>query len=195
VRFSDFLRTTVLASAAAASLLAAVTIAGVASGRGGDRAGLVAVGWWIATALVGLWLGRRADASPPIATLLASARSRAALPEATPARTVLNRLWPLLVSCLGAAAIGVALPQVPAIAAGFAIIWALAWRRQSSAVRAIEDRDGVRFYIEPTSPLRPIRLVRTPGLRSLGGSLPDSLRGSAPGDSNGGRLSARRGED
>jgi len=36
-----------------------------------------------------------------------------------------------------------------AIATGFAIIWALAWRRQESAVAAIEGRDGVRFYVEP----------------------------------------------
>ena len=58
------------------------------------------------------------------------------------------------------------LPQVPAVAAGFAVIWALAWRRQASAVAAIEERDGARFYVERTSPLRAIRLVRTPGFRS-----------------------------
>jgi hypothetical protein len=52
------------------------------------------------------------------------------------------------------------------VATGFAIIWALAWRRQSSAVVAIEERDGVRFYIEQTSFYRPIKLVRTPGFRS-----------------------------
>jgi hypothetical protein len=52
------------------------------------------------------------------------------------------------------------------MATGFAIIWALAWRHQSAAVTAIEERDGARFYIAPTSPLRPIRLVRTPGFRT-----------------------------
>ena len=31
---------------------------------------------------------------------------------------------------------------------------------------AIEERDGARFYIERTSPLKPIKLVRTPGFRS-----------------------------
>ncbi len=31
---------------------------------------------------------------------------------------------------------------------------------------AIEQRDGVKFYVVPTSALRPIELVRTPGLRS-----------------------------
>jgi hypothetical protein len=79
---------------------------------------------------------------------------------------VVNRLWPLLFSTFGAGVVGVILPQVPAIAAGFAVIWALAWRRQSRAVTAIEERDGARFYVERTSPLRPIQLVRTPGFRT-----------------------------
>ena len=89
---------------------------------------------------------------------------------------MLNRLWPLLLSTLGAGALGIILPQVPAIATGFAIIWSLAWRRQEAAVAAIEERDGVRFYVDRTSPLKPIRLVRTPGFRSnlleLNGSAP-----------------------
>ena len=55
---------------------------------------------------------------------------------------------------------------MPAVAAGFAIIWALAWRRQASAVTAIEERDGAGFYVERTSPLQPIKLVRTPGFRT-----------------------------
>jgi hypothetical protein len=165
VRFVDFLRSTVLISAAAASLLAAVTLAG-AAGLGDDLVVPVAAGWWVIAGLGGLWLGRRADTSPPIASLLASARTQASLPEVNPPRTVLNRLWPLLVSTLGAGAVGFILPQVPAIAAGFAIIWSLAWRRQSAAVTAIEERDGARFYVERTSPLRPIRLVRTPGFRT-----------------------------
>ena len=32
---------------------------------------------------------------------------------------------------------------------------------------AIEERDGVRYYVVPTSPFRSIELVRTPGLRRL----------------------------
>jgi hypothetical protein len=127
---------------------------------------LVAAGWWVAAGITGLWLGRRAETSPPIAALLASARTQPSLPEVHPSRTVLNRLWPLLVSTLGAGALGVILPQVPGIAAGFAVIWSLAWRRQASAVTAIEERDGARFYVERTSPLKPIRLVRTPGFRT-----------------------------
>jgi hypothetical protein len=165
VRFADFLRTTVLISAAAASALAAATLASAAS-RGDALILPVAGGWWLIAAAIGIWLGRRAATSPPIATLLASARMQPTLPELNPGRTVLNRLWPLLVSTIGAGALAFALPQVPAVAAGFAIIWALAWRRQASAVTAIEERDGARFYIERTSPLKPIKLVRTPGFRS-----------------------------
>lgn len=167
MRFREFLRATVLVSGAAASLLAAVTVASVAGGRGDGVVGEVAAGWWVAAGLIGVWVGRRAAVSPPIARLLADARTGRSLPEVDPARTLLNRLWPLLVMCFGAAAIGVVLPQVSAIAAGFAIVWTLGWRRQSSAVQAIEDRDGAAFYIEPTSPFKPIRLVRTPGFRAL----------------------------
>jgi hypothetical protein len=165
VRFTDFLRTTVLISAAAASALAAVTVAGAAS-NGDDLVVPIAAGWWVVAAVIGIWLGRRGAASQPISRLLASARMQTSLPEMTPGRTLLNRLWPLLLSTIGAGALAFVLPQVPAVATGFAIIWSLAWRRQASAVTAIEERDGVRFYIERTSPLQPIRLVRTPGYRS-----------------------------
>jgi len=173
MRFADFLRVTVLTSAGAATALAAVTLAG-ASGAGDDLIVPAAAGWWLLAGLVGVWLGRRGETSPPIASLLASARTQPTLPDMHPGRTVLNRLWPLLLCTIGAGALAFVLPQVPAVATGFAIIWSLAWRRQASAVTAIEERDGARFYIAPTSPLRPIRLVRTPGFRSnlfeLGGA-------------------------
>jgi hypothetical protein len=165
VRFADFLRTTVLASAGAATVLAALTVAG-AAGDSNDLIVPVSAGWWVAAGLLGIWLGRRAETSPPIATLLSSARTQTTLPEVNPARTMLNRLWPLLISTVGAGALGFLVPQLPAVATGFAIIWSLAWRRQASAVRAIEQRDGARFYVDKTSPFKPIRLVRTPGFRS-----------------------------
>jgi hypothetical protein len=53
---------------------------------------------------------------------------------------------------------------VAGVAAGFAIIWALAWRRQDAAVTAIEERDGFRFYVDRTGVFTPIRLIRTRGL-------------------------------
>lgn len=166
-----------LLSAGAASALAAVSVA-TGQETFGNLLVPVAIGWWLLAALIGGWIGRHSGTSTPIAVLLASARTRPTLPELNPGRTLLNRLWPLLLSTLGAGACSLFAPQIPAVAAGFAIIWALAWRRQAAAVTAIEDRDGVRFYVELTSPLRPIRLVRTPGFRSNLYELNGSTRGS-----------------
>jgi hypothetical protein len=162
VRFGDFLKATVLLSAGCATLLATVTVLGIT--REDDNVLVyVAAGWWLVSTVIGGVMGRRAETSPPIARLLADARSRTTLPELAPGTTIINRLWPLLLSTLGAAALAFVEPQVAAVAAGFTIIWALAWRRQELAVLAIEERDGVRFYVDRTSPLQPIRLIRTPG--------------------------------
>jgi hypothetical protein len=165
MRFTDFLKATVMTSAAAATLLAAFTVA--AAGSQDDPLLIpFAAGWWVLGAIVGTVLGRRAETSPPIARLLAGARSTRALPEVHPSRILLNRLWPLLLSTVVAAGVGLVLPQVAAIATGFAIVWALSWRRQDAAVTAIEERDGVRYYVERTSPLKPIQLLRTPGYKA-----------------------------
>jgi hypothetical protein len=127
----------------------------------------VAVAWWVIAAVVGLWIGRRPETTQGIARLLADARHSPTLPEQEPGRTVVNRLWPLIIVLAAAAAIAFLLPQVPAIGAGYAVLVSLAWRKQSRAVAAIEDRDGVRFYVERTSPLKPTQLVRTPWMRRL----------------------------
>ena len=162
MRFGDFLKATVLLSAGAATLLATLTIVNLAQELDTTLVWVCAA-WWSAAALAGVTVGRRAEASPPIARLLATARSQTTLPDLRPATTLVNRLWPLLLSTIGAGILAIWEPQVAAIAAGFAIIWALAWRRQEAAVAAIEERDGVRFYVDRTSPLRPIQLIRTPG--------------------------------
>jgi hypothetical protein len=163
LRFGDFLKATVLLSAASATLLAALTVIGLSRGTPDATATYVCAAWWAISALIGTWLGRRAQTSPPIARVLASARSQTVLPEQHAGRTIVNRLWPLLLSTIVAAVASVFYPQVAGIAAGFGVIWALGWRRQEQAVAAIEERDAVRFYVERTSPLRPIQLVRTPG--------------------------------
>jgi hypothetical protein len=163
LRFGDFLKATVLLSAASATLLAALTVIGLGRETPNDTAAYVCAAWWALSALIGIWLGRRAHTSPPIARLLASARSQTLLPEQQPGRTLINRLWPLLLSTIVAAVASVFYAQVAGIAAGFGVIWALGWRRQEQAVAAIEERDAVRFYVDSTSPLRPMQLVRTPG--------------------------------
>jgi hypothetical protein len=165
VRFVDFLRTTVLLSAGAATALAAITVL-AASARSDTVLAAIAVGWWVLAGVIGLRLGRRAQTNPPIARLLSGARASTTLPEHHPSATLLNRLWPLLVFTLLAGGLAFLAPQIPGIAAGFAIIWALSWRRQDAAVEAIEERDGACFYVRRTSPVRPMSLLRTPGFKA-----------------------------
>jgi hypothetical protein len=164
VRFVDLLKATVMLSAGAATMLGIVTVVAATQDLD-DTLVVVAAGWWVVAVLLGGFVGRRAQATPPIARLLAAAKTATMMPEHRPAAVLVNRLWPLLVSTIAAGAIGFIIPQVSAIATGFAIIWALAWRRQDSAVLAIEERDGVTFFVERTSPVRPMELVRAPGFR------------------------------
>jgi len=175
MRFVDFLRSAVLLCAGSATALAAVTVVAAGSAESGDVLVLVVAGWWFVAVLIGAWLGRAAQTNSPIARLLASAKSTASLPEQQAGALLLNRMWPLLLSTLLALGLGLIAPQVPGIATGFAIVAALAWRRQEAAVTAIEERDGVAFYVEPTPPLKPIKLIRAPGFRrdlvSVNGSL------------------------
>jgi len=163
--FADFVKATVVLSAASATTLAAITLL---SARGANQPGTatIALGWWAVASVIGILLGRRAAASSPIARLLGGAKTVSVLPPQRPGRVLLARLWPLLVSTLVAGGLSLLWPQIPAVATGFAVIWALAWRQQHAAIIAIERRDGVRFYVEETSPLRPITLTRTPGFKA-----------------------------
>ncbi len=154
-----------LLSAGAATALAVVTVLAGASSSDQTLV-LVSAGWWLIATVVGMRLGRRAATSPPIARLLSTAKASTTLPEQHPSAILLNRLWPLLIFTLLAGGLAFLAPQIPGIAAGFAIMWALAWRRQDAAVAAIEERDGASFYVRRTSPLRPMSLLRTPGYKA-----------------------------
>ena len=147
-------------------MLAIVAIAG-ATGEEDQTLIFLAVGWWAIATLVGLWLGRRLAPTPGIARLLAGARATNTLPEIEPGAIIFNRLWPLAVLTILSGALAFLVPQVPAIAAGYAIGIALTWRKQASGVQAIEDRDGARFYFDRSSPFGAPKLVRTPGLRKV----------------------------
>lgn len=163
--FCDLLRTTVLLAAGAATVLAAVTVI-AATGADDDLTILVAGAWWIIAAVGGMILGRPERARSAMQPVLAEARTAAALPSLeNPALAALARLWPVGVFALVAGGLGFVFPGVAAIGTGFALAAALAWRGREGAVSAIEERDGVRFYVEPGSALQPVRLVRSPGLR------------------------------
>lgn len=164
MRFADLLRAGILLSAGAASALAIVTL-GAATVEGEEQLVWIAAIWWTVASTIGVVLGRRTGANPAIARLLAGSKAATMMPEHRPAAVILNRLWPLLVATLVAGAFSLLSAGVPAVGAGFPIIWALSWRHQHQAVVAIEERDGVTFYVERTSPVRAIRLVRIPGFR------------------------------
>lgn len=166
MRLVDFLRTAVLLFGGAATALAVVSLAG-ASAKDEVTLVYVAAAWWGISAVTGLWLGRRREVSEGIGRLLASSRAATSMPELEPGAVIFNRLWPLFFVTLGAGAVAFLVPQVPAIATGYALIAALGWRKQSGAVEAIEMRDGVQFHVERSSPFKPTKLVRTAGLRKF----------------------------
>lgn len=162
--FVDLLRMTVLLAAGAATALAAVTV--ITADRDADTTTLiVAAAWWTVSVGVGLYLGRPARAADAMRPLLAGARMTTTMPSEHPGRVAVARLWPLGAFALVAGTLGVLFPGVAAIATGFSLAAALALRAREGAVTAIEDRDGVRFHVEPGSALQPVTLVRTPGLR------------------------------
>lgn len=165
MRFTDYLKATVLLLAAVAVALGSASVVVVAV-RGDRLLTVVGLGWWVIAAAIGLFLGRRLAPTARIADLLANARAATSLPDQQPARLLLTRLWPL--GLLATIAIGIAslLPQVTVLATGYAILISLAWRRQESAVTAIEGRDGTTFYVESTSAFKSIELVMTPGWRT-----------------------------
>jgi hypothetical protein len=162
---TDLLRITVFITGAEATALGAITA--IAANRNADsRTILVAAVWWLISLAIGFYLGRPARAADDMRDALARARTATSLPRETPARIALGRLWPIGVTAIAAGVLGVFFPGVAAIGAGYALIVSLAWHTREAAVLAIEQRDGTKFYVVPSSALRPIELVRTPGLRS-----------------------------
>lgn len=164
MQYTDLLRGTVLLVAFEGTALAAISAIAI-NAAGEDLLAAMAVGWWLVAIVVGIWLGRPSRTAKDLAGPLAAARTTIALPSTSPVRIALARLWPIALFALITGALGPLLPQVPAIATGFAFGVAAAWRSREAAVTAVEERDGVCFYVESGSAFDPIKLVRTPGLR------------------------------
>ncbi len=162
--YSDLLRVTVLLTGAEATALAAITA--IAANRDDDtRTLIVAAAWWLIALLVGFYLGRPSRAADALRDALSGARTATSLPPESPARIAFARLWPIALTAVAAGVLGVFFPGVAAIGGGYALLVSLAWHSREAAVLAIEQRDGVKFYVVPNSALRPIQLVRSPGLR------------------------------
>lgn len=162
--YTDLLRVTVLLTAAEATVLG--TIAAIGANREGDPTTvLVAAAWWLVSLGVGIYLGRPDRAADGVREALTRSRTATSLPQESPARIAAGRLWPIVLSAILAGGLGLFFPGVAVIGAGYALIVSLAWHTREAAVLGIEQRDGVKFYVVPSHPLKPIELVRTPGLR------------------------------
>ena len=163
--YTDLLRVSVFITGAEATALGAITAIG-ANREGDSTTILVAAVWWLVSLAIGIWLGRPARAAEAVREPLAQARTATSLPQDTPARIAVGRLWPIALTAIVAGGLGLFFPGVAVIGAGYALIVSLAWHTREAAVLGIEQRDGVKFYVVPNSALRPVELVRTPGLRS-----------------------------
>jgi hypothetical protein len=163
--YTDLLRLSVFITAAEATALGAITA--VAANRDAETTiVLVAGAWWLVALAIGFWLSRPQRAADDVRDALARAKTAASLPDQSPARIAFTRLWPIALTAVAAGVLGIFFPGVAAVGAGYALIVSLAWHTREAAVLGIEQRDGVKFYVVPSHPLRPIELVRTPGLRS-----------------------------
>jgi uncharacterized membrane protein YfcA len=167
VKFTDLLRAGVLLSAASATVLAVGAVV-FGSIDGDQDVVLLCTIWWLIAATGASMIGqsRGGRTSRAVGKLLADARPQRMQEEPRVGRTVANRLWPLgLLTFATLICTTLFGAQVAGLGAGFPIVWALLWRGQESAVKAVEERDGVAFHVEPTGPLKPITLTRGPGLR------------------------------
>lgn len=165
MQYKDLLRAAVLLTASAATALAAISAVAI-NATGDDNLATIALGWWIVSIAVGVWLGRPSRAVEALRGPLSAARTATSLPAESPNRIAFGRLWPIAFFVVITGVPGSFVAQVPAIATGFALAVAAAWRSREAAVTGIEDRDGVIFYVENGSTFEPIKLIRTPGLRT-----------------------------
>ena len=171
MQYKDLLRGTVLLIAVEATALGAISAIAINS-TGEEAVATFAIGFWLVSIVAGIILGQRPRAVASLAGPLAAAKTTTQLPAESPGRIAFGRLWPIGLFAVIAGALGLIWPQVPVIATGFALAVALGWRNREAAVTAIEERDGVCFYVEPTSAFEPVKLVRTPGLMRGGARLP-----------------------
>ena len=162
VRFVDFLKATVILSAGAATRSPSSPCSRPAR-TPSTLLVFVVAGWWVVAARSAYARAPERDQPSDRAAARGGALHDDAAGAAPGGSSSTGCGRSRSRRCSGSA--GAVRAADPGIAAGFAMVWALAWRRQNGAVAAIEDRDGVAFYIEPTSPLSPIKLVRTPGFR------------------------------
>jgi len=168
--YAELLRTSVFLSAGGATSLAVVAVIG-AQRDYSPAILIVGAVWWLTAAWIGLSMGRADKTEEDIREVLANSKSvhpgDKPAPLSDPGRIAWGRLWPILAAVATAGGLGIVFPEIAVVGSGFALLAALAWRNRESAVLAIEGRDGVRFLVEPGSPFKPVKLIRTPGFRAF----------------------------
>lgn len=163
--YTELLRVTVFVTGAEATVLGAISAISV-GGEPSPTTMIVAFAWWLIAIILGFWMGRPERAREDMREPLSRAKTATSLPSESPTRIALQRLWPIAITALIAGGLGLFFPGVAIIGTGYALIVSLSWHTREAAVQAIEERDGVRFFVVPGSAFKPIKLVRTPGLRS-----------------------------
>jgi hypothetical protein len=159
MRYSEYLRTSVLLLGTSSFALLVVAVGQIA--REPSVLLLILGSVWIVIAcLIGIWLGRGNQVMASIGTLLSRSRPEPIFPKIEPAAVLFTRLWPVLAIVLISAAAAVWLPQLAIAAAGYGLLWSIAWRKQALAVEAIEERDAVHFWIVRTAAFKHPKLVR-----------------------------------
>ena len=163
MRYCDYLHSSVLLVGSSALALILISAGSLASDGGSTLVILSSV--WIVIAIVaGLWIGGGPGPQESVRALLSKSRPEPIFPKIEPPAVLLSRLWPVLAITILAAITSYWFPQLAVAAAGYGLLWALAWRRQSDAVLAIEERDAVHFWIVRSSPFAPPKLVRVPAM-------------------------------
>lgn len=163
MRYCDYLHSCVLMIGSAALALLLVS-AGTLAWYGSAMMIVLSGAWVVICVGCGLWLGRGASVQESVRQLISKSRPEPIFPKIEPSAVLLSRLWPVLAITLVAALSSYWFPQLAVAAGGYGLLWALAWRKQSDAVLAIEERDLVHFWIVRSSPMHPPKLVRVPAM-------------------------------
>lgn len=163
MRYCDYLHSSVLMIGSSAVALILIS-AGSLARDGGMTLIVLSIAWLAICVVVGLWQGSSESAQDSVRDLLSRSRPEPIFPKIEPPAVLLSRLWPVLAITIVAAFSAYWFPQFAVAAAGYGLLWALAWRRQSDAVLAIEERDTVHFWIVRSSPFAPPKLVRVPAM-------------------------------
>ena len=101
--YTELLRFTVFVTGAEATVLGAISAISV-GGEPSPTTLIVAAAWWVISVILGFWLGRPERARDDVREPLSRARTATSLPSQSPGRITLQRLWPIAVTAIIAAA-------------------------------------------------------------------------------------------